>query len=399
MLVRGEGSPSPLPLRALSGCAMSGHEEETLALLKLSMCEGVSSKTIFALVEHFGSARAALEASPGELEGVNGIAAAAASSARRGPREGVVARELDLMERHRVRLVPFFSEDYPPPLKYLERGAPALLRVRGDYRREDQLAVAVVGARRCSTYGRQQAARFASDLASMGFTIVSGMAYGIDAAAHRGALMAKGRTLAVLGCGLGWNMPPEDRQRALDIAESGAVMSELPMDAPPRSGNFPPRNRLISGLSLGVVVIEAARRSGSLITARLAGEQGKAVFAVPGSVDSPTSQGCHALIRDGAILVENARDVVEGLGPLSEPIELPSTQHGAAAAATVDDARVLGLNERERRILDLLGASPLHIDEVVGETQLPPSIVSSTLLTLEIRGFIQQLAGQRYVRK
>ena len=126
---------------------------------------------------------------------------------------------------------------------------------------------------------------------------------------------------------------------------------------------------------------------------------GRAVFAVPGSVDSPTSQGCHALIRDGAILVENARDVVEGLGPLSEPIELPSTQDGAVVAAAVDDARVLGLSKRGRRILDLLGASPLHIDEVVGETQLPPSIVSSTLLTLEIRGFIQQLAGQRYVRR
>ena len=186
----------------------------------------------------------------------------------------------------------------------------------------------------------------------------------------------------------------------LEVAESGAVMSELPMDVPPRPGNFPPRNRLISGLSLGVVVIEAAKNSGSLITARLAGEQGRAVFAVPGSVDSPTSQGCHALIRDGAILVESALDVVEGLGPLSEPIELPSTEQGeAATSAAVADARVMALSERERRIFDLLGASPLHIDEVVSETELPPSIVSSTLLTLEIRGFIQQLAGQRYVRR
>lgn len=377
---------------------MSEHEEETLALLELSMCESVSSRTIFALVEHFGSACAASEAPAGELERVEGITPAAVSAIRRGPDEGEIARELELMEKHRTRLVPFFAEDYPLPLKHLERGAPALLRIRGDYRREDQLAVAVVGARRCSVYGRQQATRLAADLASMGFTIVSGLADGIDSAAHRGALMAKGRTLAVLGCGLGRRLNPDQLQLALDVVESGAVISELPMEVPPRAGNFPPRNRLISGLSLGVVVVEAAGRSGSLITARLAGEQGRGVFAVPGNVDSPTSQGCHKLIRDGAVLIENARDIVEGLGPLSEPIELPERQEDETPAKTVEDARVMALNERERRIFDLLGPSPVHIDQVVAETQLPPSIVSSTLLTLEIRGFIQQLAGQRYAR-
>lgn len=377
---------------------MSEHEEETLALLKLSMCEGVSSRTIFALVEHFGSACAASEAPAGELERVEGITPAAVSAIRRGPDEGEIARELELMEKQRTRLVPFFAEDYPLPLKHLDRGAPALLRIRGDYRREDQLAVAVVGARRCSAYGRQQATRLAADLASMGFTIVSGLADGIDSAAHRGALMAKGRTLAVLGRGLGRRLNPDQLQLALDVVESGAVISELPMEVPPRAGNFPPRNRLISGLSLGVVVVEAAGRSGSLITARLAGEQGRGVFAVPGNVDSPTSQGCHKLIRDGAVLIENARDIVEGLGPLSEPIELPERQEDETSARTVEDARVMALNERERRIFDLLGPSPIHIDQVVAETQLPPSIVSSTLLTLEIRGFIQQLAGQRYAR-
>ncbi|MCK4374429.1 MAG: DNA-processing protein DprA, partial [Candidatus Brocadiae bacterium] len=260
-----------------------------------------------------------------------------------------------------------------------------------------QLAVAVVGSRHCSTYGRQQASRLAADLAGMGFTIVSGMAYGIDSAAHRGALTARGRTLAVLGCGLAKAPSPGDEELALDIAENGALLSELPMEAPPRPGNFPPRNRLISGLSLGVVVVEAAGRSGALITARLAGEQGKAVFAVPGNVDSPTSRGCHQLIRDGAVLVENARDVVDGLGPLSAPIELAGRAH-EGPARPVEDARVMALNERERSILDLVGPSPRHIDEIVTETQLAPSIVSSTLLTLEIRGLIQQLAGQRYVR-
>jgi DNA processing protein len=375
---------------------MGEREDETVALLTLTMCKGVGSSTVFALVERFGSARAALAASLGELEGVPGITNDAVRGILSPPAEAAVARELELMERHRVRLVPYLSDDYPAPLKHLDRSAPALLRIRGDCRREDQLAVALVGSRRCTVYGRQQASRIAADLAGMGFTIVSGMADGIDSAAHRGALLAKGRTIAVAGCGLARALSGEGAPLALEIAENGSLMSELPMEAPPRATNFPPRNRLISGLSLGVVVVEAASRSGSLITARLAGEQGKAVFAVPGNVDSPSSRGCHQLIRDGAILVEGARDVVEGLGPLSAPVELCVRE--SEGPTTVEDARVLALNERERGILDLLGPSPRHIDEVVAEADLPTSIVSSTLLTLEIRGLVQQLAGQRYVR-
>jgi DNA processing protein len=377
---------------------MSEHQAETEALLKLSLCEGVSNRTIFALLEHFGSARQAVAASDHELAQVEGLAAPARRGLAHRADEEAAAGELELLEAHAVRLVPFFSEDYPRPLRHLDRDAPVLLRMRGEYRRTDQLAVALVGARRCSAYGREQATRFASDLASMGLTVVSGMAEGIDSAAHRGALLARGRTIAVLGCGLGRRFPQEEADLADQIAASGAVLSELPLDAPPRAGNFPPRNRLISGLSLGVVVVEAASHSGSLITARLAGEQGKAVFAVPGSVGSPVSRGCHKLIRDGAVLVESARDVVEGLGPLSEPVELGVQPDQQDQSAPVEDARVLALNERERGIFDLLGPSPMHIDEVVTQTKLAPSIVSSTLLTLEIRGLIRQLAGQRYVR-
>jgi DNA processing protein len=266
------------------------------------------------------------------------------------------------------------------------------------YRPEDRLAIAVVGSRRCSTYGRQQATRLACDLAAMGFTVVSGMASGIDTAAHRGALLGKGRTLAVLGCGLGYELSPEGMALAAEVLESGALLSELPMDTPPRPGNFPPRNRLVSGLSLGAVVVEASARSGSLITARLAGEQGRGVFAVPGPVDRPTSRGCHQLIRDGAILVEDARDVVEALGPMSEPIALPAREGPDEDTEPTYDPRVLALNERERRIYGLLSSDPLHIDDVVSRTQLPPSVVSSTLLTLEIRGLIQKMAGNRYVR-
>ncbi len=370
---------------------------QTRAALELSLCEGVSSGTIFSLVEHFGSAAAALEASPEALQAVRGVGPATAGAIRRGPDAGAVEKEMDLMKRHRVGLVPFFSPDYPAPLKHLDRAAPALLRVKGDYRRVDQLAVAIVGARRCTGYGRRRAGRLAADLASMGFTVVSGMAWGVDSAAHRGALVAGGRTLAVLGCGLAHELSPDDRRLAEEIVGSGALISELSMETPPRGQNFPPRNRIISGLSLGVVVAEAARRSGSLITAGHAADQGKPVFAVPGDVTSPVSRGCHALIRDGAILVENARDVVEGLGPLSEPIELPRPEQGPMPE-TVDDARVMVLNEREKQIYEMLSTRPLQIDDVIQQTGLPASIVSSTLLTLEIRGLIQQLSGQRYVR-
>lgn len=376
---------------------MSLHEDEALALLKLSMCKGVSNATIFSLVEHFGSARAAADASREERAAAPGMSSAAIKGLLNPPLEQDVARELDLMETYRTRLVPFVSEDYPAALRHLDRDAPVLLRLRGDYRRTDELALAVVGTRRCTPYGLQQAGRLAADLASMGFTVVSGMAAGIDTAAHRGALLAKGRTLAVLGCGIATALSSADAELALSITESGAVLSELPMDAPPRPGNFPHRNRLISGLSLGVVVVEAADRSGSLITARLAGEQGRAVFAVPGNVDSPASRGCHALIRDGAVLVRSAHDVVEALGPLSQPIELPSPRPDGAARP-VADPRVLALNEREKDILNLVGPNPRHIDELVAEAQLPPSIVSSTLMTLEIRGLIRQVPGQRYVR-
>jgi len=377
---------------------MDSCTEETLAALELSLCKGVSNGLIFALLERFGSARAAMAAPVDELLRVDGIGEETGRAVRRGPDREAVEKELDLMERHRTRLVPFFSEDYPRPLKYLDQGAPALLRVKGEYLREDGLAVAVVGSRRCSHYGRAQAGRLASDLASMGLTIVSGMAQGIDSAAHRGALLAKGRTLAVLGCGLAYPLSPEELELAAEIASSGAVLSELPMETPPRAGNFPPRNRIISGLSLGVVVVEAATRSGSLITAGHAGEQGKVVFAVPGTVDSPASRGCHALIRDGAVLVESARDVVEGLGPLSAPLDLPDPAGQDGEVRTVEDARVLALNERERGVLDLVAGAPCQIEEVIARTGLPASVVSSTLLTLEIRGLVRQLPGQRYAR-
>jgi len=377
---------------------MDEQEKETLAVLELSFCENVGNRAIFRLIEHFGSAQAALSASAGEIERVEGIKPAAREGIKRGAPKGAVAEEVDLAEKHGARIVPFFSEDYPEPLNELESDRPPLLRMKGEYLARDRLAVAIVGARRCTHYGRKQAARLAGGLAAMGFTVVSGLAQGIDAEGHRAALRVSGRTLAVTGCGLSRLYPEEHVELALQIAANGALLSELPMATPVRASNFAPRNRLISALALGVVVVEAAKHSGSLITARWAGEQGKAVMAVPGDVESPTSRGCHALIRDGAVLVEDARDVVESLGPLSQPLGVQVAESPAEPYVRVDDARALALNTRERQLFEMLTHSPRHIDSLIAETGLPVSIVSSTLLTLEVKGLVKQLTGSRYVR-
>jgi DNA processing protein len=377
---------------------MPQERDETPALLELTLCRGVGPGTVRALVRRFGSARDALGASRRELMEVDGVGPATADSVRAGPGRETLETERELMERFRVRLVPCTAEEYPGLLRHLGDSAPVLLRLRGELRPEDRLAVAVVGSRRCTAYGRKQAGRFAGALAGMGFTVVSGMAWGIDEAAHRAAVAAGGRTLAVLGSGLDVALQDREAELALEVAENGALLSELPMGTPPRAGNFPARNRIISGLSLGTLVVEAASRSGSLITARLAGEQGRAVFALPGPVDSPTSRGTHDLIRDGATLVQSPRDLVEGLGPLDAPLELAPEAEQTRQANTVDDARVMALNERERGLLEMLESRPRHVDEVVDQSGLPMSIVSATLLTLEIRGLVQQHPGQLYSR-
>ena len=364
----------------------------------MSFCRNVGPHVIFTLLEHFGTATRVLDASRKELQNVDGVPQRAVDGLIEGPSAGSLSNEMELLERQAVRLVPCLSDDYPAPLSELENGRPPLLRIKGTYDDQDSLAIALVGSRRCSHYGRKQAARLAMQLAGMGFTVVSGFARGIDAAAHRGALRAGGRTIAVMGCGLAHTYPKEHSDMIGQVADNGALMSELPMDTPVKRSNFPPRNRLISGLSLGVVVVEAAKRSGSLITARWAAEHGRTVMAVPGNVDRASSQGCHQLIRDGAILVENARDVVESLGPLSKPVKDPGVEDQAEEAGNLDDPRVLSLNKRERHIFELLGHSPRHIDSLVDETDLPVSMVSSALLTLEVKGLITQLSGSRYVR-
>jgi DNA processing protein len=279
---------------------------------------------------------------------------------------------------------------YPPALGRI-CDPPGVLFCRGKLEPRDELAVAIVGSRRCTVYGRQQAERLAGVLARAGLTIVSGLARGIDAAAHRGALEAGGRTLAVLGTGLAKIYPPEHAELAAAVAQNGAVLAEGPLDTAPLPGLFPQRNRIIAGLSMGVVVIEASRSSGALHTVRHALEQGREVFAVPGRIDSLASEGCHDILRDGATLVRHADDILLGLGALAAPVRSGPDQ-------SVHAARELLLDDQERRILNLVPIDPVHVDEILREAGIEPSRALATLTVLEMRRLVRRLPGSPYCR-
>ena len=261
-----------------------------------------------------------------------------------------------------------------------------MIFLRGELRPADALAVAIVGTRHATPYGLRQAERLAGALARAGLTVVSGLARGIDAAAHRGAMGAGGRTVAVLASGVLTIYPPEHGKLADEIVAAGALLSESPPGVEPLAGMFPQRNRLISGLSLGVIVVEAAERSGALITARHAMEQGREVFAVPGNVDSRASRGCHQLLRDGAKLVESADDVLEELGPLVEAAPGGDGQ-------TIHHPAELLLNEAEQQVLAAVGTEATSIDQIITDTGLPVHQVLSTLSVLEMRRLIRRLSG------
>jgi DNA processing protein len=302
-----------------------------------------------------------------------------------------IARELDAIARKRISVRAILDPAYPSRLRTIA-DPPPLLYVSGSLEESDQRAVAVVGARRATPAGQMITERLANELAAAGFTIVSGLARGVDAAAHRGALTAGGRTVAVLGCGLGRTYPAEHERLRHEIEERGAVVSELPLDAPPHSGHFPRRNRIISGLSLGVIVTEAAIDSGSLITARLAAEQGREVFAVPGFVRAETSRGTHALIKEGAALIEEGQDVIDAIAPQLEP----STR--ARLVTPRKQAVAEDLGNHERLVYDALSYDPLTVDHLYERTGLPVAAVMASLLSLELQRRVRQLPGQRYLK-
>jgi DNA processing protein len=296
-------------------------------------------------------------------------------------------RDLALLERLGASLLTLRDFAYPANLREIH-DPPIALYVRGELRPEDRYAVAMVGTRRASSYGAVVAEALARDLAARGLTIVSGMARGSDSAAHRGALAARGRTIAALPCGLDICYPPENRDLMEQIVASGAAVSELPFGTPPRRTLFPARNRIISGMTLGTIVTEAPERSGALITARLAAEQGREVFAVPGSINSTLSRGTHGLIKDGAKLVQTVEDVLE-------EIQAPQRPAGAVAG---EPAAPPALSDEEKRLLALLTLEQRHVDDLIQETGFAASQVNSNLLMLELKGLVRRLPGNVFLR-
>ena len=362
-----------------------------LDLLRLTMVPGVGPKTCRALLERFGSASKVLGAAESSLRDVPGVGPKLAGLVARARREVDAEAEVELCRGMGVSIVALGDDGYPPTLAEIP-DPPGLLYLRGTIEPADQLSIALVGSRKCTPYGLRIAERLASSLARVGLTVVSGLARGIDAAAHRGALAAGGRTLAVLANGLGEVYPPEHDGLAREVAASGALISESPMRQQPLAGLFPQRNRIISGLCLGVVVVEATPRSGSLSTAKHATDQNREVFAVPGPVDSLASRGCHYLIRDGARLVETVDDILEELGPLVREVkarpEEPAIRHPAE----------LSLSDQERSLLGRLDDRPVSVDELIVGSGLTASQVMATLSVLEMRRLIKRLPGPRFVR-
>lgn len=339
----------------------------------------VGNVTFRRLVEQFGSPQRVLEASASELGRIKGISPAVISSLSTHDYRKAADSECRAVEKSGARIIDFLSPDYPRLLLEIP-DPPPFIYVKGEIAGCDP-AIAVVGSRRATAYGIQATGRIAQELAEQGITVISGLARGIDTAAHQGALNAGGHSIGVLGCGIDVIYPAENRRLFAEMVEKGGIVSEFPMGTGPLAANFPRRNRLISGLSRGVLVVEAAERSGSLITAQFALEQGREVFAIPGAITSGASRGTHKLIRQGAKLVESVNDIME---------ELPGNSGGSGFRHQTE----LLLDPKEQAITGLLSAGPRHIDEIALNAGLTVQELSVMLLRLELRGVVIQLPGK-----
>jgi DNA processing protein len=381
--------------------------------LQLSLTSGIGPILIARLIEAAGSAQAACAASAALLSRVEGIGSVKAGQIARALHQAAQAAEAEEAKARAlgIRLLCLEDPDYPELLKTIP-DPPVVLYVKGALEPRDLNAVAVVGSRKCSFYGREQAERFGALLAGAGVTVVSGGARGTDSAAHRGAMQpALGRTIAVLGSGLDVPYPPENKGLFEQIAGRGAVLSEMPLGTPPNRENFPRRNRIVSGLSRGVLVIEADVRSGALITARQAADDhNRPVFALPGRVDNALSAGPHALIRDGATLVTNLEEILEGLGPLphgamveagpeSDEEDVAPEQGEKKETAEPGQAMEIGLSPRQREILMQMSAEPSAVETLIDRTALPAQVVLQELMFLSLKGLVRRVDGQTYARR
>ncbi|MDR2116790.1 MAG: DNA-processing protein DprA [Planctomycetaceae bacterium] len=410
--------------------------EELIPEITLSMVDGIGSMLTQRLLNRFGNAESVLNATVSQLQEVEGIGSKIANNISQARS---VCRPERLIDQCRTNGISLFSKQdarYPELLRTID-DPPLFLFVKGEFQASDNLAVAIVGTRHATQYGHQQAERLASELSQYGFTIISGLALGIDGAAHRGALSVAGRTIAVLGGGLLHIFPQEHRDLAENIASHGMIISEYTPDQAPQRGMFPQRNRIISGLSLGVLIVEAPLQSGALITATLATKQGRKVFAVPGHVDQESSRGCHQLIRNGAILVESAADLLKHfdlpvkptLQPPSQsqpqsPLQLqsqpqPKSQPQPQPQSTIsrqtqrtpttETSKNIKsshipipadwqLNEIETKVLQLIAVNPTPIDSIINISGLPAHQVLATISLLEIRRIIRRTEANTVIR-
>jgi DNA processing protein len=380
--------------------------------LRWALIDGIGPILFSRLLVQSGDAQKALEAPAGQLEQVKGISRESSQRIARERETVDIDAEIEAAAEHGVRIICRADEDYPPGLKQIA-DAPIVLYVKGELRPADAVAIAIVGTRRCTIYGSEQARRFGELLAGAGFTIVSGLARGIDAFAHHGAVDAGGRAIAVMGQGLPEIYPLENKALAERILENGAWISELPMQAEVRRENFPTRNRIIAGMTLGTLVVEAPQQSGALITARLANEYNREVFAVPGRAQDPAAFGTNELIRRGyAKLTTCLEDILEELGEVGEkmrPTPVAAAPEGVAAGASPavesrehSPARsprpTPTLSEAEKRVYKVIGYEPMLQDVVLRACELPPGEVLAAFTSLELKGLIKRLPGQLVVR-
>jgi DNA processing protein len=408
--------------------------------LRWALIDGIGPLSFTRLISYFGNAQKALDANATQLAQVPRFGGKLADAIVRARDQVALDEEIETAAAHGVRIVCRDDPDYPPGLRQIP-DAPIVLYIKGEYRQTDTLGLAVVGSRRCTIYGSEQARRFGELLAGAGFTVVSGLARGIDSFAHHGAIEAGGRVIAVLGSGLTSIYPPENQALAQKVLENGAWFCELPMKASVRRENFPSRNRIIAGMSLGTLVVEAAARSGALITARLASDYNREVFAVPGRLQEPMAEGVNALIRDGiAKLVTDLDDILSDLGEVGDQLRLKlygppreaaegeaTTREGEAPAEPLASAPRGRRNERgappsdarqspastdpasrptgptlspaEKRVYAVIPYDPILQDMVIYAAELPPGEVLAALTTLELKGLIKRLPGNLVLRR
>jgi DNA processing protein len=361
------------------------------ALVALNMIEGVGPVRVRQLLAHFGEAPAILCASRHQLTQVRGIGEDTAAAIADWEKRVDLAAELKRIEDFGCHVITPADEDYPPSLREIY-DPPVVLYVKGRLTAQDKNAVAMVGSRQVSHYGVETARKLGYQLAYLGVTVVSGGARGVDTASHTGALAAKGRTVAVFGCGINHITPPENKELFDRIAASGAVITQFPFNRQADRQTFPIRNRIVAGMTLGTVVVEAGLNSGALITANFATEYGRQVFAVPGRIDSPGSKGCHDLIKKGAKLCEGAEDILSEFEYL-----FPATNRPPTASET-GTLPALPLSANEQSVFEILGHEETGIDEVIRHSGLPASAVSVALFSLEMKRLVKQLPGKVFVR-